>query len=523
MPKSFDQRLAFAEITARLKSSAPHQILTPVSGLFVIPNPIMKYRCFTLSSILLAAIGLTVCAADESQATLRVGAAVSDITPSLGESIVGGFQPFPGKDVHDELKARCIVVDDGKSKIALVVCDLLGFHRSLSVEARRLIEAQSGIPTENVLISATHTHSAVSALGNPGYRSEDMLDDYQRFVARRIADGVQRAVLALRPAQISFGRVDVPEHLFNRRWFMKEGTAPPNPFGKIDKVKMNPPAGSPNLVEPAGPIDPAVSFIAFREPGGKPIALYSAYSLHYVGGVGDGHISSDYYGIYCDTLKKRLTETDPDSKFVAAMANGTSGDINNINFKTPRPGKLPYEQMRYVAEDVAAKVAEAYPKLTWSDSAPLAARYRELDIAWRPIDADLLKWAVETEAKGKSGENNDVIAQSYASRIQRLARASNPARVPVQVLRIGDVRIGTSPCETFAETGLEFKKRSQSDKSFMVELSHAYVGYLPTPRHFELGGYETWPGTNYLEMQASVIMMDALLEMTREVDSNESR
>jgi len=458
-------------------------------------------------------------AADSVAPALRAGAANSDITPNLGENIVGGFQPFPGKDVHDELKARCIVIDDGQTKIALVVCDLLGFHRSLSTEARRQIQAQSGIPPENVLISATHTHSAVSALGHAGYRSEDQLDEYQKFVARRIADGVQRAVLALRPAQIGFGRVDVPEHLFNRRWFMKEGTAPPNPFGKIDRVKMNPPAGSPNLVEPAGPIDPAVSFIALREPNGSPIAIYAAYSLHYVGGVGDGHISSDYYGIFCDALKKRVSNTAVDSKFVAAMANGTSGDINNINFKTPRPGKPPYAQMRYVAEDVAAKVADAYSKLNWTDSAPLTAKYRELDIAWRPIEAELLAWAKSMEAKGKSGENKDVIAQSYAGRIQRLAQTMNPARMPVQILKIGDICLGTSPCETFAETGLEFKKRSPFEKSFMVELSHAYMGYLPTPRHFELGGYETWPGTNYLEQQASVRMMDALIDMANELHS----
>jgi len=173
--------------------------------------------------------------------------------------------------------------------------------------------------------------------------------------------------------------------------------------------------------------------------------------------------------------------------------------------------------MRFVAADVAAKVADAYSKLTSTATAPLAAKYRELDIAWRTIDADLLAWAKAMEAKGKSGANKDVTAQSYASRSQRLAQASSPARMPVQILKIGEILIGSSPCETFAETGLEFKKRSQSEKSFMVELSHAYMGYLPTPRHFELGGYETWPGTNYLEPQASVKMMDALIDMATQL------
>ncbi len=88
----------------------------------------------------------------------------------------------------------------------------------------------------------------------------------------------------------------------------------------------------------------------------------------------------------------------------------------------------------------------------------------------------------------------------------------------MQVLRIGDVCIGTSPCETFAETGLEFKKRSPIKHSFMVELANGYYGYLPPPRHFELGGYETWPGTNYLERQASVMIMESLLELTAELN-----
>ena len=86
----------------------------------------------------------------------------------------------------------------------------------------------------------------------------------------------------------------------------------------------------------------------------------------------------------------------------------------------------------------------------------------------------------------------------------------------MQVLRIGDIGIGSLPCETFAEIGLEFKRRSPLAHSFMVSLNHGYIGYLPTPRHFGLGGYETWPGTNFLEPQASVKMLDALVEMAAE-------
>src|SRR2546422_293459 len=70
----------------------------------------------------------------------------------------------------------------------------------------------------------------------------DRMDKSRGFVARRIVDGVKRAHNLLRPAHIAFGSAQAPEHVFNRRWHMKPGSIPANPFGTIDKVKMNPPA-----------------------------------------------------------------------------------------------------------------------------------------------------------------------------------------------------------------------------------------------------------------------------------------
>ena len=75
--------------------------------------------------------------------------------------------------------------------------------------------------------------------------------------------------------------------------------------------------------------------------------------------------------------------------------------------------------------------------------------------------------------------------------------ASIPA--PLQILRIGNVCIGSMPNEVFCETGLEFRKRCPIQPAFLVSLAHGYFGYLPTPRQHELGGYETWLGTSRFE------------------------
>lgn len=483
-------------------------------------------RTVIFASIVLGMMGSPLMAQPKGP-VLRAGAATSNITPPLGNPIVGGFVPFPSTHVHDELHVRCLVLDDGKTKLALVVCDLLGIDRLVSDEARALIQQDLGIPKENVLISATHTHSASSALGKDARIISDTMDEYQRFVARRIVDGVKRAHNLRRPAQIGFGSVDAPEHVFNRRWYMKN--VPSNPFGTIDKVKMNPPVGSPDLIEPAGPTDPAIPFIALREkPNGivktledtppPMIALFSTYSLHYVGGVGSGHISADYFGMYCDALERLLKAERQTPAFVAMMANGTSGDINNINFKKPRPKQEPYAQMKTVAHDVAARVHAVLEKVKYQDYVHLDARYQEPAIATRRPTAEQLDAAKKLLADRKPGAKGKAdLPALYAERTLLMAKQPEKLKMPLQAFRIGDVAIGSMPCETFCEIGLEFKKKSSIKQAWLVSLNHGYYGYLPTPRHHALGGYETWLGTNRLEVHASDKMLATLLDLVAEM------
>ncbi|MCW0221499.1 MAG: hypothetical protein OJI67_24450, partial [Prosthecobacter sp.] len=208
--------------------------------------------------VLWIAFSLTCAHAQEPIQKFLAGAATSNITPALGGAIVGGFAPVSSTHIHDELHARCLVLDNGEKRVAIVVCDLLGAARQMFDEAARLVQEQTGIPRDCLLMSATHTHSASSALSENRYSLDEPLNEYQTFVAHRIADGVARAVNNLAPARIGWASGNEPNQVFNRRWFMKEGTVPPNPFGGVDKVKMNPPKG-PNLVKPAGPTDPEIS------------------------------------------------------------------------------------------------------------------------------------------------------------------------------------------------------------------------------------------------------------------------
>ena len=115
-------------------------------------------------AILALVIFAALSAAAEDRA-LRAGAAASNITPPLGALIVGGFNPFPAVSVHDELHARGLVLDNGAARLAIVVSDNVGIPRSVFDDAKRTIREKTGIPVENLLMSATHTHSGPSARG----------------------------------------------------------------------------------------------------------------------------------------------------------------------------------------------------------------------------------------------------------------------------------------------------------------------------------------------------------------------
>ena len=435
------------------------------------------------------------------------GASTSNITPSLGGNIVGNWGSPKSTHIHDELHARCLVLDDGSTKLVFVIVDLLGMPNSLTEEAKRIIEKETNIAASNVIISAIHTHSAISAM-----RTGDSFDEYQSFVIRRIADAVRIAVNNLEPARIGWGVGKVPEHVYVRRWLLKEPIR--NPFGGYDKVLMYPSVGDPNLLKPSSETDPDVSFLSVQSTEGKPIALLANYGLHYVGGVPDGHISADYFGVFADRIQELLGADRQYPAFVGIMSNGTSGNVNNANTARVGPAipRKPYEKMNLVAEDVAREVFKIHNKIEFHDWVPLAAMTEKLTLATRKPDKEMIKRA-EKILSQPDYKPLHVREITYAERITKnLVNVPDNVDVILQAFRIGDLGIVSSPFETFTDTGFEIKEKSPFKTTFVIELANGYEGYLPTPEQHELGGYETWLGTSKVEKEASNKLVEVWLK-----------
>lgn len=454
-------------------------------------------------------------------APLRAGAFAQDITPlpaQLPTPINGGMKGAFAKTVTDPMHARSFALQSGATTLVFCIVDACMIPREICEAAKSIASRATGIPASHLLISATHSHSCATL--TPVFQSNaDPV--YLANLPTRIAESIIRAHANLEPAEIAFGHAANPDQVFNRRWLVKPGESYGNPFDvTTDRAWMNPGYKNPKVTGPAGPVDPDVSLLAARaKSDGRPLAVLANYSLHYVGGL--PAISADYFAAFARELTTRLNATDTrytgKPAFVGIMSNGTSGDINNVNYAAPAPPKrAPGEQITVVAQSVAATALQAYARLSWQASAPLATAERDLTLAVRKPTAAELTRAKNLVATTKRDANGQFADRKAIYALESLALADFPATVPVklQVLRIGALTVAAIPCEVFVEIGLALKSTKPLAEHFTISLANGYNGYLPTPEHHALGGYETWRArSSYLEVAASEKVTTTLREL----------
>ena len=141
----------------------------------------------------------------------------------------------------------------------------------------------------------------------------------------------------------------------------------------------------------------------------------------------------------------------------------------------------------------------------------------EIELGVRRPDAEELARAEKLIAEAGPGpwKQQRLI---YANETMDMAKYPATVQVKLQAIRIGDLGIVSSPCETFVETGLAVKKLSPLKPTFTIELANGYNGYLPTPEQHARGGYETWRAkSSYLAVDAETQIRKTLLSLLDQV------
>ncbi len=444
------------------------------------------------------------------QTTLKAGSASANITPPLGTRIPGGFRPRYAENVDDELFAKAVVIDNGTTRIAVVTCDLIAIPEKIADVAKARIAERCDIPAAQVMVNATHTHTAVAIADLLGVDEDP---GYTEWVPLKIADAVELAVWRLKPARVGFASVDEERITFNRRWHMKNGT-----------VRFNPGIENPDLVRPTGTIDPEVAMMYVEATDdGTPISAVANFSLHYIGTDNGNALSADYFGHFDRLMRHYLGDT-----CISLLWNAASGQINNTDFSGRTKWTASGHQQAVKMANVLAghfivekQLMEMHETLDLSgDLATLTFQRKEITAEDLEVAEQVLSVPQGTYDAYETGPFSWVVGEPipqalvdvYAHECQRLAKLPTQMTAPVQVIRLGEAAIVALPGEVFVETGMNIKSKSDANPTFLVSLANGYIGYICTDKALiEEGGYETWAAKSSLPAVGTVPTMEALV------------
>jgi hypothetical protein len=237
--------------------------------------------------------------------------------------------------------------------------------------------------------------------------------------------------------------------------------------------------------------------------------------MHYFG---DQDISADYFGLFSEGLKQRLA---PDSAFVGIMSHGCSGDIYRTDYKVPEKDR-PKPTIDEYTNGLLDIAMAAYKGIRYRDDVDLAMTERRMTLNYRVPDKQRLEWAQRIVAE--MGDRLAKTPTEVYAREQIILHERQKTEIVVQALRIGDIGIATTPCETYAITGLKIKAASPLPHNMVIELANGGDGYIPPPEQHLFGGYNTWAARSAgLEVMAEPKIAEADIAMLEAISGKPRR
>jgi hypothetical protein len=397
-----------------------------------------------------------------ASAALRAGAARVNITPDEAH-LPKGFE-----GINDPIFVRAIVIDDGRTRAALVTVDAGGISTDTWSQVSERAAKEQQIPVEHLLLTATHTHSVPFGIS--------------RDLAPHIATALAQAAARLQTVRIAYGTgvsyINVNRNFIDpetHRWW--EG---PNYSGVSDKT---------------------VAVIRFETPEGRPVAVYYNYAVH---GVLNGQldqISGDIPG-----AASRYIEDSLDADAVAVWSTGASGDQNPIYFQQT------YDLREIRIKDYAARgidISNAMPPggqgLNKHDPrvAKLMNQQRQMTISMGQMLGEevlhVMRANLERPMTAASITGAQKIVSCPGRKRTDSGRAgypgtyvdADPVPIRLSLLELGDIALGGVNAELFSAIGQRFKRESPLKHTMMVTLTNGMApsGYIPDDAAF---GYNTF-------------------------------
>ena len=410
-----------------------------------------------------------------AQEQLRAGAARVDITPAADAA-----KPPLGKYAHERLYVRAIVLDNGATRAALIAADQGGLSDAVWQPASKQIAAELNCPVENIVMSATHTHSGWGPGGFPGMqalRRDAGPNQPPPAIVGQIVDAVRQAKANLQPARVGFGTgksclnvnrdsIDSQTQLWTQ---------------------------APNL---DGPSDKTVAVLEFLGPSGQPIALYMDYAMHPVNGFLAGLTSADFAG-----AASRYVEQAFGDKTIAEFVQGASGDQNPLYLRaatnamasqsgvpitgyvlTREAVEAPIRDGKVKPGPVDPKVKETLERVMDSEGVLLGEEVIRVMTAIERLNADPSITAAQKTVSCPGRKRTDNAREGTPGTYED----GDAVNFRLGAMRIGNVALTSVDAEIYSSIATRLKRESPMANTFMVTLANgaANSGYVPNDAAF---------------------------------------
>lgn len=446
----------------------------------------MHPRSLLLPGFLLFLVSRLVAAAPA--VVLQAGAGSADITPET--AVRNWITGKPYEEVADPLRVHVLVLADGTSKAAIVRWDLVDVSESARDEVRRSLSAACGIPAGNILVNASHNHSAPWAPSYAGgYRGQERdtwwavrympaqndQAPFQRWMARLVAattEAAKAADASLRPVSLSIGRIAAHEYLYNRRprapqWGLADGKpAAPATFSSPD--------WHPEVLQGGasfGPMDRTLAFVWFRDERDAVVASLFHVACHAVSIYpSDTRISADWPGPASAAIARALGGE-------ALFLQGCTGDVN--------PWRRGAKAVAEMADGLAAKAKVAEKYRVRLAPAALQVGRSEIDLPLTP------------EARKRTGQPT--------------------VKAEIQVITCGPLALVALPGEPLTDLNLLIRERSPFPQTLVLGYSNGNgAHYVGMPGEKARGGYEAGPAGAGTE-ECGPLMVEAAVKVLQEI------
>jgi len=435
----------------------------------------------------LLVVGLTIAifpagvmACRRPQWRLMAGACALPITPETnGEGNVihpdgsqvylagfGSFGSRPASAVHDDIYARCLILDYDGTTIVFVALDLIGYMINQVDLVRKEVENVYEIEADNVIIACTHTHSGPDTLGLwNSWDAPGVNWPYMNYVREQIVECIVKAHQNMEKASIRFASTSVPE-------LMKNARDPGRVYPDLEVMKVD----------------------NWR---GKTIATMINYAGHPEVLWSDNlELTSDYVGYLCDKVEEELGG-------VAVFMNGALGGMITPDVESNEHTFEKAQEIGYALADATVRALGSRRSYSWGAFIPI----------WKET------FNVKKQTFEVPLENEDFF---YAMLGGILYRSDPWYKLPhgefpmgtimteVNVITIGKAQMITMPGEVLPSIGYRLREAMTGKYKFQIGLCNDELGYIIPA--------DEWDDTQYEEsmsvgVQTGIAMEAILMEM----------